>query len=170
MSTGRSLHSSQTHTGFKTVSFSRPAYANEAAILPITRTGSLDERPQLAKGQAFTGSTVRNCGRNARKGPEGEDGEEAESVPSFVTHLITDDNRYSEEYREKERRRELPWGVPAKSSEAWMENQAARCLSGKVLFTWKQRSLISLAIEFKDECGTGALALAMVGGRGPGCC
>lgn len=97
MSTGSSLHSSQTHTGFKTVSFSQPAYANEAAILPITRTGSLDERPQLAKGQAFTGSTVRNCGRNARKGPEGEDGEEAESVPSFVTHLITDDNRYSED-------------------------------------------------------------------------
>ena len=61
------------------------------------------------------------------------------------------------------RRRELPWGVPAKSSEARMENQAARCLLGKVFFTWKQRSLISFAVEFKDECGTGALALAMVG-------
>ena len=44
-----------------------------------------------------------------------------------------------------------------------MENQAARCLLGKVFFTWKQRSLISFAVEFKDECGTGALALSMVG-------
>lgn len=51
----------------------------------------------MAKGQAFTGSTVRNCGRNARKGPEGVGGEGAESVPSFVTHLITDDNHCSEE-------------------------------------------------------------------------
>ena len=44
-----------------------------------------------------------------------------------------------------------------------MENQAARCLLGKVFFTWKQHSLISFAVEFKDECGTGALALAVVG-------
>lgn len=73
-------------------------------------------------------------------------------------------------YREQERRRDLPWEVPAKSSEAWMENQAARCLLEKVLFTWKQRSLIARAVQFKDECGTGALALAMVGVRGAGCC
>lgn len=51
-----------------------------------------------------------------------------------------------------------------------MENQAARCLLEKVLFTWKQRSLIARAVQFKDECGTGALALAMVGVRGAGCC
>ena len=51
-----------------------------------------------------------------------------------------------------------------------MENQAARCLLEKVLFTWKQRSLITRAAQFKDECGTGALALAMAGVRGAGCC
>ena len=51
-----------------------------------------------------------------------------------------------------------------------MENQAARCLLGKVFFTWKQHSLISFAVEFKDECGTGALALAVVGLGVGGCC
>lgn len=123
MSTGSSLHSSQTHTGFKTVSFSQPAYANEAAILPITRTGSLDERPQLAKGQVFTGSTVRNCGRNARKGPERGRWEEAESVPSFVTHLITDDNRYSEDTEKRRDGGNFPGEFLQKSSEAWMETR-----------------------------------------------
>lgn len=69
-----------------------------------------------------------------QEGPEGEDGGEAESVPQLCdSHLITDDNRYSED-TEKRKAGETSLGSSAKSSEAWMENQAARYLSGKVLF------------------------------------